>query len=87
MGMGEKTDALEPFYTDHLAPRILGMGDVLSLIEKAQEAIDEEEALKAQEKLQQGGKFDLEDFLNAMRQLKRMGPLRNVMEMLQASTR
>ena len=81
MGMGEKTDALEPFYPDRLASRILGMGDVLSLIEKAQEAIDEEEALKAQEKMQQG-KFDLEDFLNAMRQLKRMGPLRNVMEML-----
>ena len=81
MGMGEKTDALEPFYPDRLASRILGMGDVLSLIERAQEAIDEEEALKAQAKMQQG-KFDLEDFLNAMRQLKRMGPLRNVMEML-----
>ncbi|HXZ05286.1 MAG TPA: signal recognition particle protein [Ktedonobacteraceae bacterium] len=81
MGMGEKTDALEPFYPDRLASRILGMGDVLSLIERAQEAIDEEEALKAQAKLQQG-KFDLEDFLSAMRQLKRMGPLRNVMEMI-----
>jgi signal recognition particle subunit SRP54 len=81
MGMGEKTDALEPFYPDRLASRILGMGDVLSLIERAQEAIDEEEALKAQAKMQQG-KFDLEDFLSAMHQLKRMGPLRNVMEML-----
>jgi signal recognition particle subunit SRP54 len=81
MGVGEKTDALEPFYPDRLASRILGMGDVLSLIERAQESIDQEEALKAQQKLQQG-KFDLEDFLNAMRQLKRMGPLRNVMEML-----
>ncbi|GER87824.1 signal recognition particle protein [Dictyobacter vulcani] len=81
MGIGEKTDALEPFYPDRLASRILGMGDVLSLIERAQESIDQEEALKAQQKLQQG-KFDLEDFLNAMRQLKRMGPLRNVMEML-----
>ncbi len=81
MGVGEKTDALEPFYPDRLAGRILGMGDVLSLIERAQETIDQEEALKAQAKLQQG-KFDLEDFLNAMRQLKRMGPLRNVMEML-----
>ncbi|WP_170207728.1 signal recognition particle protein [Dictyobacter kobayashii] len=81
MGVGEKTDALEPFYPDRLASRILGMGDVLSLIERAQESIDEEEALKAQQKLQQG-KFDLEDFLNSMRQLKRMGPLRNVMEML-----
>jgi signal recognition particle subunit SRP54 len=81
MGTGEKTDALEPFYPDRLASRILGMGDVLSLIERAQETIDQEEALKAQAKLQQG-KFDLEDFLNAMRQLKRMGPLRQVMEMI-----
>src|SRR5258706_80280 len=81
MGVGEKTDALEPFYPDRLASRILGMGDVLSLIERAQETIDQEEALKAQTKLQQG-KFDLGDFLSAMRQLKRMGPLRQVMEML-----
>src|SRR3989442_4372298 len=81
MGVGEKTDALEPFYPDRLASRILGMGDVLSLIERAQETIDEEEALKAQAKLQQG-KFDLDDFLNAMRQLKRMGPLRQIMEMI-----
>src|SRR5262249_45946593 len=73
--------ALEPFYPDRLASRILGMGDVLSLIERAQETIDQEEALKTQAKLQQG-KFDLEDFLNAMRQLKRMGPMRQVMEML-----
>ncbi len=81
MTVGEKTDALEPFYPDRLASRILGMGDVLSLIERAQESIDQEEALKAQAKLQQG-KFDLEDFLNAMRQLKRMGPMRQIMEML-----
>jgi signal recognition particle subunit SRP54 len=79
--MGEKTDALEPFYPDRLASRILGMGDVLSLIERAQETIDQEEALKSQEKLKQG-KFDLGDFLSAMRQLKRMGPLRQVMEMI-----
>jgi len=81
MGVGEKTDALEPFYPDRLASRILGMGDVLSLIERAQETIDEEEAMKAQAKLQQG-KFDLDDFLSAMRQLRRMGPLRQVMEMM-----
>ena len=81
LGVGEKTDALEPFYPDRLASRILGMGDVLSLIERAQETIDEEEAMKAQAKLQQG-KFDLEDFLSSMRQLKRMGPLRQVMEMI-----
>jgi len=81
MGVGEKTDALEPFYPDRLASRILGMGDVLSLIERAQETIDQEEAMKAQARLQQG-KFDLEDFLNSMRQLKRMGSLRSVMEMI-----
>src|SRR5256886_2516846 len=81
MGMGEKTDALETFYPYRLGSRILGMGVVLSPIERAQEAIDEEEASKAQTKLQQG-KFDLEDFLSAMRQLKRMGPLRQVMEMI-----
>jgi len=81
MGVGEKTDALEPFYPDRLASRILGMGDVLSLIERAQETIDQEEAMKAQAKLQQG-KFDLDDFLNSMRQLKRMGSLRSVMEMI-----
>src|SRR5947209_12172307 len=81
IGVGEKREALEPFYPERLASRILGMGDVLSLIERAQETIDEEEAMKAQAKLQQG-KFDLEDFLNSMRQLKRMGPLRQVMEMI-----
>src|SRR5437764_1365479 len=81
VGVGEKTDALEPFYPDRLASRILGMGDVLSLIERAQETIDQEEAMKAQAKMQQG-KFDLEDFLSAMRQLKRMGTLRQVMEMI-----
>ena len=73
MGVGEKTDALEPFYPDRLASRILGMGDVISLIERAQETIDQEEALKAQAKLQQG-KFDLEDFLSAMRQIMEMMP-------------
>jgi signal recognition particle subunit SRP54 len=81
LGVGEKTDALEPFYPDRLASRILGMGDVLTLIEKAQEALDQQEALETQARLQQG-QFDLEDFLKAMRQLKRMGPLRSVLEML-----
>jgi signal recognition particle subunit SRP54 len=81
MATGEKTDAIEPFYPDRLASRILGMGDVISLIERAQESIDQEEAIKTQAKLQQG-KFDLEDFLSAMHQLKRMGPMRQVMEML-----
>nr|WP_245688575.1 signal recognition particle protein [Thermogemmatispora onikobensis] len=81
LGVGEKTDALEPFYPDRLASRILGMGDVLTLIERAQEAIDQQEALQTQARLQQG-QFDLEDFLKAMRQLKRMGPLRSILEMV-----
>ncbi len=81
MATGEKIDALQPFYPERLASRILGMGDVVSLIEQAQENISEEEALETQKKLKQG-KFDFEDFLNSMRQLKRMGPLRGVMEMM-----
>lgn len=81
MAVGEKTDALEAFYPDRLAGRILGMGDVLSLIERAQEAIDQEEALKAQEALQKGN-FNFEDFLGMMRQFKKLGPLRGIMEMM-----
>jgi len=81
MGVGEKLDAIEPFYPDRLASRILGMGDVFTLIERAQETIDQKMAEETQKKLQEG-KFDLEDFLNAMHQLKRMGPLRQVMEMI-----
>ena len=81
MGTGEKTDALEPFYPDRLATRILGMGDVMSLIERAREQIDEKEAVKLQKKMGQGN-FDLEDFLNQMRQLKKMGPLSQLLEMI-----
>ncbi|GHO75294.1 signal recognition particle protein [Ktedonobacter sp. SOSP1-85] len=81
MALGEKMDAIQPFYPDRLAQRILGMGDVLTLIDQARDAIDEEEALQSQQKLQQG-KFDLEDFLTAMHRLKKMGPLRQIMEML-----
>jgi signal recognition particle subunit SRP54 len=81
MGTGEKTDALEPFFADRLAQRILGMGDVLSLIEKAREQIDEKQALKLQKKMQTAS-FDLEDFLQQMRQLRNMGPLSQVLEMI-----
>jgi signal recognition particle subunit SRP54 len=81
MGTGEKTDALEPFYPDRLATRILGMGDVMSLIEKAREQIDEKEAVKLTKKLGQGN-FDLEDFLNQMRSIKKMGPLSQLLEMI-----
>ncbi|HEU0025603.1 MAG TPA: signal recognition particle protein [Ktedonobacterales bacterium] len=81
MGTGEKTDALEPFYPDRLATRILGMGDVMSLIERAREQIDEKEAVKLQKKMGQG-EFTLEDFLNQMRQVKKMGPLTQLLEMI-----
>jgi signal recognition particle subunit SRP54 len=81
MGTGEKTDALEPFYPDRLATRILGMGDVMSLIERAREQIDEKEAVKMQKKMGQGN-FDLEDFLNQMRQIKKMGPISQLLEMI-----
>ena len=81
MGTGEKTDALEPFYPDRLAQRILGMGDVLSLIERAREQIDEKQALQMQKKLQSAS-FDLEDFLQQMRQIRKMGPLSQLMEMI-----
>ncbi len=81
MGTGEKTDALEPFYPDRLATRILGMGDVLSLIEKAREQIDEKEAVKLQKKMATAT-FDLDDFLNQMRQVKNMGPLTQLLEMI-----
>jgi signal recognition particle subunit SRP54 len=81
MGTGEKTDALEPFYPDRLATRILGMGDVLSLIERAREQMDEKDAVKLQKKMANAS-FDLDDFLNQMRQVKKMGPLSQLLEMI-----
>ena len=78
---GEKLDELEPFYPDRLASRILGMGDVLSLVEKAQEAIDLEKAVKLEKKLRRQA-FTLEDFLDQLQQLKRMGPLQDILTML-----
>ncbi|MGQ9554524.1 MAG: signal recognition particle protein [Anaerolineae bacterium] len=81
LGVGEKTDALEPFYPDRLASRILGMGDVLSLIEKAERTFDRERAAEMEKKLRTAS-FTLEDFLEQMQQLKRMGPLTQILEML-----
>ncbi len=81
MGTGEKLDALEPFYPDRLATRILGMGDVMSLIERAREQIDEKEAVQLQKKMATSS-FDLEDFLNQMRQVRKMGPISQLLEML-----
>ncbi len=80
-GMGEKMDALEPFYPDRMASRILGMGDMLTLIEKAQTSFDQEKA-KEMEKKMMKAEFTLEDFLDQMEQMKNMGPLDQMMEMI-----
>lgn len=80
-GVGEKIDQFEPFYPERLAGRILGMGDVVSLVEKAAEAITEEDALRMEEKLRTAS-FDLNDFLHQFKMLKRMGPLENILGML-----
>jgi signal recognition particle subunit SRP54 len=81
IGTGEKLDALEPFYPDRLAGRILGMGDVLSLIERAQEQTDEKEAERLQARMMKG-QFDLEDFLEQLQKIKKMGPLSQLMDMI-----
>jgi len=81
IGTGEKPDALEPFHADRVASRILGMGDVLTLIEKAQDSFDQGQAKKLQKKMRDAT-FDLEDFLTQLRELRRMGPLEQVLGML-----
>jgi signal recognition particle subunit SRP54 len=81
VGVGEKYDALEPFYPDRIAQRILGMGDVLSLIEKVQSEVDQSEAEAQLEKLQKN-KFTLDDFRTQLRQVKRMGSFSKIMKML-----
>jgi signal recognition particle subunit SRP54 len=81
VGVGEKADALEPFYPDRLVSRILGMGDVLSLIEKAQEAIDQEQAVELEKKLREDT-FTLEDFRDQLRQMRKLGPLEQILGML-----
>ncbi|RXT15086.1 signal recognition particle protein [Ammoniphilus sp. CFH 90114] len=80
-GMGEKMDALEPFHPDRMASRILGMGDVLSLIEKAQEAVDQEKAKEMERKLRKA-EFTFEDFLEQMAQVRKMGPLEDLLGMI-----
>ncbi len=81
VGTGEKTADFEPFYPDRLASRILGMGDVVSLVEKAQESIDEKDAEKMAEKLRKAD-FNLEDFLGQMQQVKKMGSMQSILGML-----
>jgi signal recognition particle subunit SRP54 len=80
-GVGEKMDQFEPFHPDRLAGRILGMGDVVSLVEKAAEAMTEEDALRMEAKMKNAS-FDLEDFLAQFKMIRRMGPLQNILGMM-----
>jgi signal recognition particle subunit SRP54 len=80
-GMGEKMDELEPFYPDRMASRILGMGDVLTLIEKAQSSMDEKKAMELEKKIRTQS-FTFEDFLDQLQQMKKMGPLSSLLEMI-----
>jgi signal recognition particle subunit SRP54 len=81
IGVGEQLDRLEEFHPDRMAGRILGMGDMVSLFEKAQKEFDEDDMLRQQEKMQQG-KFTLDDFRNQMRQIKKLGSMREIMKMI-----
>ena len=81
VGVSEKMDGIEPFYPDRIATRILGMGDIMTMLEKAEEAIDQDEAMKTAKKMQ-SGKFDLEDFLSQMKQIKKLGPLENLIKLI-----
>lgn len=81
VGTGEKVEALEPFFPDRLAGRILGMGDVLSLIEKAEETVDQEQAAELAEKIRKD-EFSLDDFRNQLKQIRQMGPIDQILGML-----
>jgi signal recognition particle subunit SRP54 len=78
VGVGEKLDAIEPFHPDRMASRILGMGDMLSLIEKAEAAYNEEQTKELEEKIRTS-QFDLEDFLEQFRQIRKMGPIKDLL--------
>jgi signal recognition particle subunit SRP54 len=80
-GVGEKLDEFEPFHPERMASRILGMGDVVSLVEKAAEAVNLDDAKRLEEKMRKG-EFTLEDFLDQLRQMKKLGPLENIVKML-----
>ena len=81
LGTGEKSDALEVFHPDRLASRILGMGDVMTLVERAQEAFDEKQAARLEQQVKKG-QFTLEDMLDSMRQMQKMGPMGQLMSMI-----
>ena len=86
IGISEKLDGLDSFDPKRMAGRILGMGDIVSLVEKATEAIDEKEAEKTAKRVQ-NGKFDLEDFLSTMKQMKRLGPLENILKLIPGASK
>ena len=86
IGISEKMDGLVEFYPDRMAGRILGMGDILSIVEKVESEIDEEEAKKTAKKMAKGT-FDLEDFLSQMKQIKKLGPLENILKMLPGASK
>ena len=86
IGDSEKMDGISYFYPDRMASRILGMGDILSIVDKANEAIDEKEAEKSFKKMQKG-KFDLEDFLSQMKQIKKLGPLENLLKLIPGASK
>lgn len=86
IGDSEKMDGIDYFYPDRMASRILGMGDILSIVDKANEVIDEKEAEKSLKKMQ-SGKFDLDDFLSQMKQIKKLGPLENLLKLLPGASK
>ncbi|MQA90593.1 MAG: signal recognition particle protein [Gemmatimonas sp.] len=82
LGVGEKLDGLEDFHPERMAGRILQQGDVVGLVEKAEAAFDQEQTAKLEKKVMGGGRFDLEDFLTALRQLQNLGPLENLLKLM-----
>lgn len=86
IGVSEKLDGIDAFDPERMAGRILGMGDILSIVEKAEEVIDQQEAMNAAKKMK-NGKFDLEDFLNQMKQIKKLGPLENILKLLPGASK
>lgn len=86
IGVSEKMDGLQEFYPERMAQRILGMGDIMTMVEHAEEVIDQDVAMKSAKRMQ-NGKFDLEDFLSTMKQVKKLGPLENLIKMLPGTSK
>ena len=86
IGDSEKLDGISEFYPERIADRILGMGDLLSIIERTEEALDQDEIMSTAKRMQKG-KFDLEDFLNTTKQIKKLGPLENLLKLLPGASK